>query len=166
MYILIELVPEVDGSGLVFVCILLIVLALLIGAELSMSWILAPIGLTMALMESANWWILLLAAGIGIVANWVRCFGSLRNYWGTHESERYKRMGNSVNTRVRHSCLWILLLPNYQCFNGIYFYYNNSMRLQTFCRGALFYGKRCIIRYCTARAGGRRAELVWRINVP
>lgn len=71
MYILIELVPEVDGSGLVFVCILLIVLALLIGAELSMSWILAPIGLTMALMESANWWILLLAAGIGIVANWV-----------------------------------------------------------------------------------------------
>ena len=56
MYILIELVPEVDGSGLVFVCILLIVLALLIGAELSMSWILAPIGLTMALMESANWW--------------------------------------------------------------------------------------------------------------
>ena len=59
MYILIELVPEVDGSGLVFVCILLIVLALLIGAELSMSWILAPIGLTMALMESANWWILL-----------------------------------------------------------------------------------------------------------
>lgn len=55
MYILIELVPEVDGSGLVFVCILLIVLALLIGAELSMSWILAPIGLTMALMESANW---------------------------------------------------------------------------------------------------------------
>lgn len=71
MYILIELVPEADGSGLVFICILLIVLALLIGAELSMSWILAPIGLTMALMESKNWWILLLAAGIGIAANWV-----------------------------------------------------------------------------------------------
>ncbi|MFR7814039.1 MAG: hypothetical protein ACLU2C_05200 [Lachnospiraceae bacterium] len=71
MYILIELVAEVDGSGLVFVCILLIVLALVFGAYISMTWMLAPLALTMALLKTAYWWILLLLAGIGIIANWV-----------------------------------------------------------------------------------------------
>lgn len=53
MYILIELVPAACGTGIgVFCCVLLGLVLLFIMAQYAMTWLLAPVAITMTLLQS------------------------------------------------------------------------------------------------------------------
>lgn len=60
MYILIELVPVAAGTGFGVFCGGLLGLALLfIMAQYAMTWLLAPVAITMTLLQNETlWWIL------------------------------------------------------------------------------------------------------------
>ena len=59
-YILIELVPEACGTGFgVFCCVVLGLALLFIMAQYAMTWLLAPVAITMTLLQNETlWWIL------------------------------------------------------------------------------------------------------------
>ena len=73
MYFLVYLVPATGGSGFGVFCIVLIALALLFGAAFCCyTWLVTPIAITMALLESGSlWWILPLALAVGAAVNLV-----------------------------------------------------------------------------------------------
>ena len=73
MYILIELVPAACGTGFgVFCCVLLGLVLLFIMAQYAMTWLLAPVAITMTLLQSETlWWILPTLLVVGVVANWL-----------------------------------------------------------------------------------------------
>ena len=73
MYILIELVPEACGTGVgVFFCVLLGLVLLFIMAQYAMTWLLAPVAITMTLLNSETlWWILPTLLVVGVVVNWL-----------------------------------------------------------------------------------------------
>lgn len=53
MYILIELVPEACGTGFgVFCCVVLGLALLFIMAQYAMTWLLAPVAITMTLLQN------------------------------------------------------------------------------------------------------------------
>lgn len=73
MYILIELVPEACGTGFgVFCCVLLGLVLLFIMAQYAMTWLLAPVAITMTLLQSETlWWILPAVLVVGVIVNWL-----------------------------------------------------------------------------------------------
>ena len=72
MYILIELVPEACGTGFgVFFCVLLGLVLLFIMAQYAMTWLLAPVAITMTLLQNETlWWILPTLFVVGALVNW------------------------------------------------------------------------------------------------
>lgn len=73
MYILIELVPEACGTGFgVFCCVVLGLALLFIMAQYAMTWLLAPVAITMTLLQNETlWWILPTLLVVGVVVNWL-----------------------------------------------------------------------------------------------
>lgn len=73
MYILIELVPVAAGTGFGVFCGGLLGLALLfIMAQYAMTWLLAPVVITMTLLQSETlWWILPAVLVVGVIVNWL-----------------------------------------------------------------------------------------------
>ena len=73
MYILIELVPAACGTGFgVFFCVLLGLALLFIMAQYAMTWLLAPVAITMTLLQNETlWWILPTLLVVGVVVNWL-----------------------------------------------------------------------------------------------
>lgn len=73
MYILIELVPEACGTGFgVFCCVLLGLVLLFIMAQYAMTWLLAPVAITMTLLQNETlWWILPAVLVVGVIVNWL-----------------------------------------------------------------------------------------------
>ncbi len=73
MYILIELVPVAAGTGFgVFCCGLLGLALLFIMAQYAMTWLLAPVAITMTLLQSETlWWILPAVLVVGVIVNWL-----------------------------------------------------------------------------------------------
>lgn len=73
MYILIELVPEACGTGFgVFCCVVLGLALLFIMAQYAMSWLLAPVAITMTLLQNETlWWILPAVLVVGVIVNWL-----------------------------------------------------------------------------------------------
>lgn len=73
MYILIELVPVAAGTGFGVFCGGLLGLALLfIMAQYAMTWLLAPVAITMTLLQNETlWWILPTLLVVGVVVNWL-----------------------------------------------------------------------------------------------
>lgn len=72
MYILIELVPEACGTGFgVFCCVVLGLALLFIMAQYAMTWLLAPVAITMTLLQNETlWWILPTLFVVGALVNW------------------------------------------------------------------------------------------------
>ena len=73
MYILIELVPVATGTGFgVFCCVVLGLALLFIMAQYAMTWLLAPVAITMTLLQNETlWWILPTLLVVGVVVNWL-----------------------------------------------------------------------------------------------
>lgn len=73
MYILIELVPEACGTGFgVFCCVVLGLALLFIMAQYAMTWLLAPVAITMTLLQNETlWWILPAVLVVGVIVNWL-----------------------------------------------------------------------------------------------
>lgn len=73
MYILIELVPVTAGTGFgVFCCVVLGLALLFIMAQYAMTWLLAPVAITMTLLQNETlWWILPTLLVVGVVVNWL-----------------------------------------------------------------------------------------------
>lgn len=73
MYILIELLPEACGTGFgVFCCVVLGLALLFIMAQYAMTWLLAPVAITMTLLQSETlWWILTAVLVVGVIVNWL-----------------------------------------------------------------------------------------------
>ena len=73
MYILIELVPEACGTGFgVFCCVVLGLALLFIMAQYAMTWLLAPVAITMTLLQNVTlWWILPAVLVVGVIVNWL-----------------------------------------------------------------------------------------------
>ncbi len=73
MYILIELVPAASGTGFgVFCCVLLGLVLLFIMAQYAMTWLLAPVAITMTLLQNETlWWILPAVLVVGVIVNWL-----------------------------------------------------------------------------------------------
>lgn len=73
MYILIELVPVATGTGFgVFCCVVLGLALLFIMAQYAMTWLLAPVAITMTLLQNETlWWILPAVLVVGVIVNWL-----------------------------------------------------------------------------------------------
>lgn len=73
MYILIELAPEACGTGFgVFCCVVLGLALLFIMAQYAMTWLLAPVAITMTLLQNETlWWILPAVLVVGVIVNWL-----------------------------------------------------------------------------------------------
>lgn len=73
MYILIELVPVAAGTGFgVFCCVVLGLALLFIMAQYAMTWLLAPVAITMTLLQNETlWWILPAVLVVGVIVNWL-----------------------------------------------------------------------------------------------
>ena len=73
MYILIELVPAACGTGFgVFCCVVLGLALLFIMAQYAMTWLLAPVAITMTLLQNETlWWILPAVLVVGVIVNWL-----------------------------------------------------------------------------------------------
>lgn len=72
MYILIELVPVAAGTGFgVFCCVVLGLALLFIMAQYAMTWLLAPVAITMTLLQNETlWWFLPTLFVVGALVNW------------------------------------------------------------------------------------------------
>lgn len=73
MYILIELVPVAAGTGFgVFCCVVLGLALLFIMAQYAMTRLLAPVAITMTLLQNETlWWILPAVLVVGVIVNWL-----------------------------------------------------------------------------------------------
>lgn len=72
MYFLVYVVPATGGTGFGVFCVIMIALAMLVGAaQYGITWLLAPVATIMALVEnSALWWILPTVLVIVAGINW------------------------------------------------------------------------------------------------
>ena len=73
MYILIELVPVAAGTGFgVFCCVVLGLALLFIMAQYAMTWLLAPVAITLTLLQNETlWWIHPAVLVVGVIVNWL-----------------------------------------------------------------------------------------------